>query len=166
MCIRDSRNPGVEPGDYVQVSVSDTGQGIPSDILPFVFEPFFSTKDETKGTGLGLAMVYGFTQRSRGHAKIYSNPGVGTTVRLFLPRDTSSDSAVAPYELRSELDPMPGGSETILLVDDEADLLDIAKTSLESLGYRILTACDGPQATEALASDLSLIHISEPTRPY
>lgn len=150
------RNPGVEPGDYVQVSVSDTGQGIPSDILPFVFEPFFSTKDETKGTGLGLAMVYGFTQRSRGHAKIYSNPGVGTTVRLFLPRDTSSDSAVAPYELRSELDPMPGGSETILLVDDEADLLDIAKTSLESLGYRILTACDGPQATEALASDPSI----------
>jgi PAS domain S-box-containing protein len=151
------QSTGVEPGEYVQVSVSDTGCGIPAEVMPFVFEPFFSTKDEIKGTGLGLSMVYGFTQRSAGHIKISSTPGVGTTVCLFLPRTLEEQvNGGGIINLGQVIDPLPRGYETILIVDDEEALLELTRASLESLGYRILIARSGAEALQKLATDRTI----------
>lgn len=138
----------VEPGDYVVVSVSDDGIGMPPEHLERILEPFFTTKATDRGTGLGLSMVYGFAQRSRGDMRIYSEVDHGTTVRLFLPRSTADETAVTP-DIDDET--LPVGSETILLVDDESDLLEIAEHMLRDLGYRTLTARNGQDALAVLA---------------
>jgi PAS domain S-box-containing protein len=142
-----SSNAEVAPGDYVMMAVTDTGTGMPEDVLAHVFEPFFTTKDVGKGTGLGLSMIYGFAKQSGGHAKIYSEVGHGTTVRLYLPRltnqSTGSESA-APAATRK------GGGETILVVEDNTDVRRLVLRQLRDLGYAVIEAANGPQALQIL----------------
>ena len=138
---RDLRlHPGLEPGDYLKVSVQDTGRGIPPEILPRIYDPYFSTKDKSKGTGLGLAVVHGIVQSYGGAVSAYSEVGGGTTFNVYIP---SSKDFVAAAD-RAD-DDLPTGSEHILLVDDEPALIDIGRQMLERLGYRVSTA-DGSWA--------------------
>jgi signal transduction histidine kinase/CHASE3 domain sensor protein/ActR/RegA family two-component response regulator len=133
----------VTPGDYVMLAVSDTGTGMPSDILARAFEPFFTTKDEGRGTGLGLAMVHGFVKQSGGHVNIYSEVGEGTTVRLYLPRAVG---AVLPASRSAAPADLPRGNATILVVEDEAAVREACVAILRDLGYRVLEAADGLEA--------------------
>ena len=128
----------VEPGQYVMLAVSDTGSGMPPEILDKVFEPFFSTKPEGKGTGLGLSMVYGFVKQSGGHVKIYSEIGQGTTVKIYLPRSLSDEDR----EVVVQTGPIVGGTETILVVEDDDEVRGTVVETLGDLGYRVLTARD------------------------
>lgn len=145
----------VVAGDYVMVAVSDTGCGMAPELVARVFEPFFTTKTEGRGTGLGLAMVFGFVKQSGGHVKIYSEPGEGTSVKIYLPRaiqnlpSTAQRSAV-PADL-------PRGSATILVVEDEAGVREIAVAILRSLGYRVLEAPDGDEGLRVFGANASEI---------
>jgi PAS domain S-box-containing protein len=142
-----ARNRFVKPGSYVMLAVTDNGTGMPPDVMARAFEPFFTTKEVGRGNGLGLSMVYGFAQQSGGHAKIYSELGHGTTVRLYLPR---ADRAVAqtPVEERPI---RSAGGESILVVEDDDMVRHTLAIQLGSLGYRIVEAADGPQALAKLA---------------
>jgi signal transduction histidine kinase len=134
----------VAPGDYVMLSITDTGTGMPPDVIERAMEPFFTTKESGKGTGLGLSMVYGFAKQSGGHLNIYSDVGVGTTIRLYLPRaqgDAAGEVAVAELDKN-----LPMGGEAILLVDDNAALRRVTVRRLVALGYRVRDAEDGPAA--------------------
>ena len=147
-------NPGIVPGKYVQLAVSDTGIGLNSDILEHIFEPFYSTKPVGQGTGLGLAMVYGFVKRSAGCIKVYSESGIGSTFRIYLPavtKDVQKDKSIS-----EKSDTLPRGVETVLLVDDEIALLQLAAESLQMLGYRVLTASNGKQALLKLAEEKAI----------
>jgi signal transduction histidine kinase len=144
-------NPSPESVSYVVVSVSDTGHGIPEDQLTRVFDPFFTTKEVGKGSGLGLSQVYGFTQESGGRVTIYSEVGVGTTVRLYLPKAAEPARAPAPKESSLPLR-QTSSNETVLVVEDEEAVLDMAAESLRALGYRVLTAPDARQALDILAA--------------
>lgn len=146
-----TRNPGSTPGEYVQLVVSDTGEGIPPEQQEHIFEPFFTTKPQGKGTGLGLAMVFGFVKRSRGYIKVYSEPGVGTTFRIYLPRAEGEEQISGM--LGTPTAELPRGTETILVVDDEEGLRELAQASLQGLGYRVLAAGDGQQALEILTAE-------------
>ncbi|KPF62617.1 histidine kinase [Bosea sp. AAP35] len=128
----------VTPGPYVMIAVTDTGSGIPREILDRIFEPFFTTKPQGKGTGLGLSMVYGLVKQSNGHISVYSEVGQGTTVRIYLPR-TQQDEALRPM---SEIGPVRGGTETILIVEDDDDVRTTVIELLSELGYRVLRARD------------------------
>jgi PAS domain S-box-containing protein len=132
-------------GRYICISVTDTGKGIPAELLARVFEPFFTTKERDKGTGLGLAMVYGFAKQSGGHATIYSVPGAGTTVSVYLPL-----AAAAPVKRTPRPEVGGGLIGTALAVDDETDLLEVAVSYLEELGLKVLHAQDGPAALAIL----------------
>ena len=136
-------------GQYVMVAVTDTGHGMAPEVLRKVFEPFFTTKEIGQGTGLGLSQVYGFVRQSGGHVKIYSEPGQGTTVRLYLPRllasDTDSDEPGTQREV-----PATGGSETVLVAEDEDDVRTFTVATLRELGYRVLPAADGHAALRLL----------------
>jgi CheY-like chemotaxis protein len=143
------RHPDVQPGPYAMLAVSDTGTGIAPELLGRVFEPFFTTKEKGKGTGLGLAMTYGFVKQSGGHVSIESQPGRGTTVRLYLPR--AGRVPVAPQPARGQGPAAAaGGAETILLVEDDALVRQYAQAQLAALGYRVLQAEDGEQALRIL----------------
>ena len=133
------QNPGVIPGEYVVLSVSDTGTGIPPALMEKVFEPFFTTKGVGKGTGLGLSMVYGFIRQSNGHIKIYSDIGRGTTIRMYLPRSDAIASVDNPVAIA---EPIRGG-ERILLVEDDAAVRASVSDQLASLGYAVTEAADG-----------------------
>ena len=135
-------------GDYVVLSVSDTGMGIPADILSEVFDPFFTTKGVGKGSGLGLSMVYGFVKQSKGHIKAYSEEGHGTVMKIYLPRSTSDQEDT--IESTASRIGIPSGNETILVVEDDAAVLRLAVNLLEPLGYRVLTADSGPTALTVL----------------
>ncbi len=137
----------VIPGDYVLIAVTDSGCGIAPEVLQRVFEPFFTTKDKGKGTGLGLAMVYGFIKQSGGHISIYSETGHGTAVRMYFPRvaNGAAVSSVATGTFRAMR-----GSETILLVEDDELVGRFAISQLKALGYIVLRARDGVQALEML----------------
>jgi signal transduction histidine kinase/CheY-like chemotaxis protein len=149
-----AQNSEVAPGDYVMLAVTDTGIGMTADVLERALEPFFTTKDAGKGSGLGLSMIYGFAKQSRGHVKIYSEVSHGTTVRLYLPRHQKDEPAAArPPEPQAEV---PHGSETILLVEDDAQVMDLVTAQMESLGYRVLGAANGPHALRILAEDSSI----------
>jgi signal transduction histidine kinase len=139
----------VTPGEYVVVEISDSGTGMPPDILSRIFEPFFTTKDQGRGTGLGLSMVFGFMKQSGGHISVYSEPGKGTTFRLYLPR--LPDTAAVPEE-RSEQLASGGGSETILVAEDNAGMRRIVVRQLEEAGYRVLEAPDAEAAMLILNS--------------
>ncbi|MCW9013327.1 MAG: response regulator [Gammaproteobacteria bacterium] len=146
-----AQNPDARPGDYVQLSVSDNGAGIAPEQQDVIFEPFYTTKELGKGTGLGLAMVYGFIQRSNGFLKVYSEPDIGTTFRLYFPRDKGEEQT--NIDNQEQIKTYLHGTETLLVVDDEEDLLELARNTLESLGYRILTASNGQQALQLLEKE-------------
>ena len=146
-----SRHPSLAPGDYVEVSVRDTGVGMPPDVLKRAFEPFFTTKETGKGTGLGLSMVYGFLEQSGGVATIDSEPGRGTTVRLLFPRSTLPGAVV--HDGDSDDLELPNGGETVLVVDGDADVRGTAASALRMLGYRVLEAGSGAQALELLGRE-------------
>jgi CheY-like chemotaxis protein len=133
------------PGSFVCLSVSDTGCGIPAEILPKIFEPFFTTKDVGKGTGLGLATIFGIVHQHQGWINVCSEVGHGTTFRIYLPRLAGvSAQKTAPPALTA----MRGGNETILVVEDEVSLCALVRTALARLGYRILEASTGVRALE------------------
>ncbi|MCC5875477.1 MAG: PAS domain S-box protein [Candidatus Sumerlaeia bacterium] len=141
------RNLEVSPGQYVLIAVSDTGDGIPREIIERVFEPFFTTKGEGKGTGLGMSMVYGFVKQSKGHIKVYSEPGEGTVVRIYLPRALGEVVEEIPSTKHSR--PL-GGNEVILLVEDDELVRHFAEFQLISLGYLVFVASNGPEALDVL----------------
>jgi CheY-like chemotaxis protein len=140
-------NIEVTPGEYVALAVSDTGTGMPPEVLARVFEPFFTTKPTGKGTGLGLSMVYGFARQSHGHVKIYSELGHGTTVRLYLPRGSgdADPAAATPAAL-----PLAQAGERILLVEDNAEVRKVVTAQLAELGYRVVEAAGAEVALELL----------------
>jgi CheY-like chemotaxis protein len=147
----------VASGDYAMLAVSDTGHGMTPDVVARVFEPFFTTKPEGKGTGLGLAMVFGFIKQNGGHVNIYSEPGEGTTVRLYVPRAIGGlvqekQRSTAPMTL-------PRGSATILVVEDDAAVREIAVAILSELGYRVLEAADGEEGLRTFATQASQVDL-------
>ena len=140
----------VPPGDYLMIAVTDTGVGIPRDAQERIFEPFFTTKDVGKGTGLGLSMVYGFVKQSKGHIRVYSEEGQGTTFRIFLPHVEGEQDSAA----RSEAKAIEGANgETILVVEDERVVRDTQVMLLDEFGYKVIAAQDGAQALDILRSD-------------
>ncbi|MDQ0395998.1 hybrid sensor histidine kinase/response regulator [Labrys monachus] len=147
-----AEHPDVTSGQYVLLAVTDTGCGMSPDIVEKVFEPFFSTKVEGKGSGLGLSMVYGFVKQSGGHIKIYSEIGHGTTVRLYLPRSIQSEDTLVDLEPG----PVIGGSETILVAEDDASVRETAVALLSDLGYRVLKAKDAQSALSIIESGMPI----------
>jgi PAS domain S-box-containing protein len=140
--------PDVAPGSYVMVAVRDNGTGMPADVLAHVFEPFFTTKEVGQGTGLGLSMVYGFVKQSGGHVAIESRVNAGTTIRLYLPR--LIEEIAVKQSGSGELAKLPGGSETVLLVEDDDEVRAYSREILKTIGYRVLEANDYVSAKAAL----------------
>ncbi len=140
-----SRFGDLEAGQYVLISVTDTGVGVPPEVLHRIFEPFFTTKETGKGSGLGLAMVHGFVKQSGGHIRVYSEPGEGTTVKMYLPRAAESDkTASAPAPMADVRPPAARArtGETILVVEDNEGVRAYARDALRELGYRVVEAND------------------------
>ncbi|MBW7973137.1 PAS domain S-box protein [Bradyrhizobium sp. BR 10289] len=145
-----SMNPDVVAGNYVMIAVSDTGTGIPPDLIERVFDPFFTTKEVGKGTGLGLSMVFGFVKQSGGHIKIYSEEGHGTSVKIYLPR--SSGVQETEFEALQNT-PIAGGNEKILIVEDDALVRQYVVTQIKSLGYTTLEAGNAAEALTIIDAD-------------
>ena len=142
----------VVPGQYVMVAVSDTGTGMAPELVSRVVEPFFTTKPEGQGTGLGLSQVYGFVKQSGGHIKIYSEVGQGTTVKLYLPRTRAPEEGLGPVATS----PVEGGSETILVVEDDEGVRAAVIDMLGELGYSVLKAGNADQALTILSSGANI----------
>jgi CheY-like chemotaxis protein len=142
----------VAAGQYVQISVTDTGTGMSREVMEKVFDPFFTTKAEDKGTGLGLSMVYGFVKQSGGHVKIYSELGQGTSLKLYLPRSTE----VEDFAVESDTGPVIGGDETILVVEDDEAVRETVIGLLGELGYRVLKAADAQRALTVIESGVAI----------
>ncbi|WP_442807520.1 response regulator [Trinickia soli] len=147
-----ARHGDVAAGQYVMVAVTDTGCGIPAELLERVFEPFYTTKPEGQGTGLGLSMVYGFVKQSGGHIKIYSEVGHGTTVRIYLPRARQPEDV----ETDVETGPVMGGTETVLVVEDDEDVRGTVVDLLSELGYRVLRAKEAQSALAIVESGVPI----------
>jgi len=146
----DQQDADVTRGDYVVLSVTDTGNGMPPELLERVMEPFFTTKPPGAGSGLGLSMIYGFAKQSGGHLTIESEPGRGTTVRLYLPRAQTAGSDPVDGVANPAL---PKGDEAILLVDDNVEMRTVVRRHLASLGYQVSEAASGPAALAILRND-------------
>jgi PAS domain S-box-containing protein len=144
-------NQDVRSGNYVLIAVTDNGTGMTKDVLDRVFEPFFTTKEVGKGSGLGLSMVYGFVKQSNGHVSVYSEPGLGTTARLYLPAITDGAEAAAAPDEAVDADASRG--ETVLIVEDDPFVRSYAVMCLGSLGYVAIPAIDGNDAMQRLAGD-------------
>jgi CheY-like chemotaxis protein len=159
-------HPGLEPGRYVVLAVSDTGSGMDAGTLARVFEPFFTTKEVGKGTGLGLATVYGIVKQSGGHITVYSELGLGSTFKVFLPlsEDAVAVPAAAPRTAAA------GGSEAILLLEDEPALREVIREVLETAGYTVVTgstpqealqtALDARTTVDLVLTDVVMPHLS------
>ena len=147
-----ARDVEVRPGQYVLISVSDTGSGMSQATLARVFEPFFTTKEIGRGTGLGLSMVYGFVKQSGGHVTIYSEEGQGTAVKLYFPRHHSTEERPGG-EADEQEHPIASGDEVVLVVEDNPDVRTFSVASLSELGYRVLQAGDAEAALTVLRSD-------------
>jgi PAS domain S-box-containing protein len=147
---------GVQPGEYILLAISDTGMGMSREVQAHLFEPFFTTKEVGKGTGLGLATVYGIVKQSGGDIWVYSEEGVGTTFKIYLPR---AQEAAQPLPSRPMHTEMPLGWETILVVEDDAEVRDLARRVLHRQGYTVLEAGDGQQALWLAAGYSSPIHL-------
>jgi signal transduction histidine kinase/DNA-binding response OmpR family regulator len=142
----------VRPGQYVLVAVTDTGSGISPDIIEHVLEPFFSTKTDGKGSGLGLSMVYGFLKQSGGHLKIYSEVGHGTTMKLYMPRTMQAEDSLTD----ANAIPAKGGTETVLVVEDDDGVRETSVALLNDLGYRVLKAHDAQSAFAIVNSGIQI----------
>ena len=145
------RTDGLVPGEFVLIWVADTGTGMAPDVAAHAFEPFFTTKDVGKGTGLGLSQVYGFIRQSGGHIFIDTQLGRGTTFHLYLPRCEQPPAIIQTAGVETHVPPT--GNETILVVEDNPEVLELAAATIGGLGYRVLTAVDGPSALEIIATD-------------
>jgi CheY-like chemotaxis protein len=145
---------GVAPGEYVALSVADTGSGMSSDVIEKAFEPFFTTKPMGRGTGLGLSMVYGFVQQSGGHVRIESEPGVGTSVTIYLPRYAGRERPPAKPSAAGP-EGCARSAERLLVVEDEPVVRALVVEMLQELGYRVVQAADGPEG-------LSVLQTTEP----
>ena len=145
------RHSGVTPGQFAVICVTDTGFGMDPDTAERAVEPFFTTKEVGKGTGLGLSMVYGFVKQSGGHLKIYSEPGEGTTVKIYLPRHQGPEEAVEAADHGDE--PGAGDGESILICEDDEDVRAYSAEVLRELGYRVIEAGDGESALRLLAAE-------------
>jgi PAS domain S-box-containing protein len=141
----------VKPGQYILIAISDTGIGIPAELLDKVFEPFFTTKELGRGTGLGLSMVYGFVKQSGGHIKVYSEKGHGTTIKLYLPRSTAQSQSASSEAIAAEA--AEGGTELVLVVEDDELVRNYVTAQIRSLGYRTLSAANADEALRAIAVD-------------
>jgi PAS domain S-box-containing protein len=158
------QNSEAVPGEYVVIEVTDTGVGMPTEVISRVFEPFFTTKDQGKGTGLGLSMVFGFIKQSGGHVSVYSEPGHGTTMRLYLPyrragatpMPQAGNPAVNRGDPRTAPRPVIGGNETVLLVEDNRDMRRVAVKQLTDLGYTVIEAGGADAALEILRKRASI----------
>ncbi|TGS09492.1 response regulator [Mesorhizobium sp. M2E.F.Ca.ET.209.01.1.1] len=147
-------HPQVKAGQYVMIAVTDTGTGMPADIMAKAFEPFFTTKPAAKGTGLGLSQVFGFVKQSGGHVKIYSEPGEGTTIKIYLPRFTGPEEAAQPVKAGSRSD-VPA-TETVLLVEDDARVRASTAAALLELGYTVIEAAGGDEALQKLGENAAI----------
>jgi CheY-like chemotaxis protein len=155
--IQPHAKPGVQPGDYVRLSIEDNGTGMDSETLARIFEPFFTTKAMGKGTGLGLAMVYGIVEQNAGWITVESAPEKGTTFHIYFPR-----SDELPESDRTSMQAAgisSCGKETILFVEDDRLILDIGKAILERYGYDVLALCDAQQAIDLAQSIETPIHL-------
>jgi len=152
---RGARDRDMQPGQYIAICVTDTGTGMPPDILARAFDPFFTTKAAGHGTGLGLSMVYGFAKQSGGQVRLYSEIDHGTTVRLYLPRHGAEpeDEDAQPS---LEHAPRAGTGETVLIVDDEPTIRLLVTEVLEDLGYSAIEAADSVSALKVLRSDVRI----------
>jgi signal transduction histidine kinase/ActR/RegA family two-component response regulator len=145
----------VEPGPYVRIAVSDTGHGMPPEVQEHIFEPFFTTKPQGRGTGLGLSTVFGIVKQFGGHIFVYSEPGQGTTVKIYLPRAEGAVTAeAAPRRV-----PATSGTETILVVEDEAGIRAIVRRVLEAQGYRVLQSANPKEALAEARQHREAIHL-------
>jgi CheY-like chemotaxis protein len=171
-----NENPDIPPGDYIMLSVTDTGYGMDDQVKSHLFEPFFTTKEESKGTGLGLAIVYGFIAQSGGHLRVQSKPGCGSTFKIYLPR--VDDVTLRPTSVRlpsvrptavrlAPLGPAAPagtsnavrGTETVLLVEDDEAIGALGKLVLQTIGYTVLQAGDGLQALQISEQHPGTIHL-------
>jgi PAS domain S-box-containing protein len=149
------QHPNLATGPYVMLTVSDTGHGMDAQTLEHVFEPFFTTKELGKGTGMGLATVYGIVTQSGGNISVSSELGKGTTFRVYLPAET----AAAETRVEESAEAVVGGTETILVVEDESNLREITRIFLEDYGYRVLEASDAKQALQLAQTFADPIHL-------
>jgi PAS domain S-box-containing protein len=151
-----ARNPGFIPGEYVMLAVSDNGCGMDQEMLPLIFEPFFTTKEVGRGTGLGLATVYGIVKQNNGFIDVYSEPGRGTTFKIYLPRHKTKADQLRKEDATTAAE---SGHETILLVEDELAILRMTTTMLEHFGYTVLAASRPGQAIHLAKSHVGEIHL-------
>ncbi len=151
-------HPSLRPGNYVMLAISDTGAGTDSETQSHIFEPFFTTKG-TKGTGLGLSTVYGIVKQSGGYVWVYSEPGKGTTFKIYFPRVAETADSPAHLVPPAESASTELGTETILLVEDEANLRYLARQFLEKQGYRVIDAADGAVAMQIAVAHEAVIHL-------
>jgi len=149
---RGAREPDMQPGQYVAISVTDTGTGMPPEVMARAFDPFFTTKPIGQGTGLGLSMVYGFAKQSDGQVRLYSEVGAGTTVRIYLPRYRGELEDEQVPSAEAVVPPTESG-RTVLIVDDEPSVRMLVSEVLEELGHSAIEAADGPAALKILQSD-------------
>jgi PAS domain S-box-containing protein len=150
-----ARQRDMQSGQYVAICVTDTGIGMAPEVIARAFDPFFTTKPIGQGTGLGLSMIYGFTRQSGGQARIYSEVGAGTTVRLYLPR-YRGEAPEETSEVTPAVAPRAGSDETVLVVDDEPSVRMLLSETLEELGYTVIEASDGPSGLKLLQSDVRI----------
>src|SRR5213083_2305742 len=146
----------VEPGSYVSIALSDTGVGMNAQTVARVFEPFFTTKPVGVGTGLGMSMAYGLVKQHRGYLHLYSEVGQGTTAKVYFP--AVRDRGMSEAEAATDED-LPGGTETILLVEDDQTMRVAAQQLLSKVGYRVITAADGQQGLDAYHAHRSELHL-------
>jgi PAS domain S-box-containing protein len=149
------QHAGAKEGSYVMLAVSDTGHGMDAEVLSHVFEPFFTTKEAGKGTGLGLATVYGIVKQSGGYVTVYSEVGHGTTFKMYLPRSDRDPEPLEPADAPAP----PGGSETVMLLEDEGSLREIIQEILQEAGYLVITTTDSRDALQAARDHPGPIHI-------
>jgi PAS domain S-box-containing protein len=150
-------HPGFTAGEYVRLTISDSGYGMDKEMLTHIFEPFFTSKEFGKGTGLGLATVYGAVKQNNGFINVYSEPGLGTTFNIYLPRLTGGEKLSAPTTRSTE--PTRGGQETILLTEDEPAILEMTTTMLQLLGYTVLAANSPNEAIRLAQEHVGTIHL-------
>jgi CheY-like chemotaxis protein len=149
-------HPALQPGAHVLLSVSDTGQGMSEEVQAHIFEPFFTTKEPGRGTGLGLATIFGIVKQSGGSIYVYSEEGIGTTFKVYFPCVAEAAPALATSKITMA---PPSGNETILLVEDHVEVADLVRQVLQGRGYTVLQALTGQEALDVAAHHEGTIHL-------